>query len=121
MQTTIARRLLPAALLAITSVTSAQPAPGGKADPLNAIASVPRLAFRSTLSGYKPYADQPVGSWRQVNETVNSIGGWRVYAREASQPDTPATSAPADSSTPPAPTTPAPASAPAVHGGHKTN
>jgi hypothetical protein len=30
-----------------------------------------------------------VGSWREANDTVNRIGGWRAYAREAKQPQSP--------------------------------
>ena len=40
-------------------------------------------SFRSALEGYQPYAEQPVGSWRDANDTVGRIGGWRAYAREA--------------------------------------
>jgi hypothetical protein len=30
-----------------------------------------------------------VGSWREANDTVNRIGGWRAYAREAKPPESP--------------------------------
>ncbi len=40
------------------------------------------LEYTSTLSGYKPYADQAVQSWREANDEVGRIGGWRAYARE---------------------------------------
>ena len=38
------------------------------------------------MSGYRPLAEAPVGSWKEANERVNRIGGWRAYAREAAQP-----------------------------------
>jgi len=49
--------------------------------------AVPALAYRSLFTAYKGYADQPVTSWREANETVNRIGGWRAYAKEAAQAD----------------------------------
>jgi hypothetical protein len=105
---TTARRLLPAALLAIAASGGAQTIVSARSDPSSPAASVPAAAYRSALSGYQRYQDQPAGAWREANDTVNRIGGWRVYAREASQPDAP--SAPASAAKP--------ASAPG-HAGHK--
>lgn len=48
--------------------------------------SVP-LKFQSVMKDYRPYSDQPVGSWAEANRTVEQAGGWRAYAREASQPE----------------------------------
>lgn len=42
-----------------------------------------QLSYTSPLNGYLAYADQPVQSWREANDTVGRIGGWRTYAREA--------------------------------------
>ena len=65
---------------------------------------------------YLPLGDAQRLGWKQANETVNRIGGWRTYLREAQQPD-PAPTAPAGrAASAPAPI-PAPAPAPA-HGGH---
>jgi hypothetical protein len=80
-------------------------------DPLDAKAPVAPLIYRSAFSGFKPLAsDAPPLSWREANDAVERIGGWRAYAREASAPapaaSVPGASAPAAS--PPA----APASAP---------
>ena len=110
------RWLAPALLVAAGSASLAQTASGKRADPLDSSAAVPPLAFQSTLAGYQRHAEQPVGSWREANDTVNRIGGWRAYAREARQLDAPATN-----NAPPKPAAPAPASAPAGHGGHKMN
>jgi hypothetical protein len=107
--------LLPVILIAMTSAVGAQPASPKKADPLDPAASVPLAAYRSTLSNYQRHSEQPLGSWKEANETVNRIGGWRVYAREATQPD--ASAAPASA---PAAMPAKPASA-AGHPGHKTN
>ncbi len=69
---------------------------------------------RPAFEGYQPFADQPVGGWRQLNDTVGAIGGWRAYAREAAG-EAPA-AAPAPSTA--APRAPAPAPAPASGHGH---
>ena len=81
------RWLAPAFLVAVSSASLAQTAPGKRADPLDPSAAVPPLAFQSTLAGYQRHAEQPVGSWREANDTVNRIGGWRAYAKEARQAD----------------------------------
>jgi hypothetical protein len=41
--------------------------------------------YVSPLRDYRAFADQPVGSWREANETVRRIGGWQAYSREAYQ------------------------------------
>ena len=45
------------------------------------------LAFDSTLSRYKPMTDQKLGSWREANDTVTKVGGWRSYLKESQAPD----------------------------------
>lgn len=49
----------------------------------NEVASVP---FRSISEDYEPYSDQKLTPWREANDNVGRIGGWREYAREARQP-----------------------------------
>ena len=72
--------------LLLTPSVYAQSAPAPqRADPLNAKADVPAVIYRSALGAYRPAGDVRVGSWKDANETVARIGGWRVYAREASQ------------------------------------
>lgn len=72
------------------------------------------LAYRSALADYQAYKDQPVQPWRETNDTVGRIGGWRAYAREAAQ------ATPADAGKKPAnqasPAVPPPAADP--HAGH---
>lgn len=86
-----------------------------------ASSSVP-LMFDSVLSRYKPMTDQKLGSWREANDTVTRIGGWRTYLKEAQAPDaktpTPAASpvAPAAPAAPATPDTPAAANPHAGHG-----
>lgn len=50
------------------------------------------MDYRSAFDGYRAYSDQPVGSWRQANDLVGQIGGWKAYAREGQAGET----APAD-------------------------
>ncbi|GEM_PF-1039057 len=71
------------------------------------------LRFDSVLSRYKPMTDQKLGSWRDANDTVARIGGWRTYLKESQTPDTPATTAPS-ATVPPA--VPAAANPHAGHG-----
>jgi hypothetical protein len=53
----------------------------------NAGAVAPTLKYHSVFSQYQRFSEQPVAPWRQTNDTVESIGGWQAYAREAQQPD----------------------------------
>jgi hypothetical protein len=69
-------------------------------DPLDPQAAVPAAAHNSALGSYRRGAEVTLGSWKAANETVNRIGGWRTYAREAPPPD-PARGAP--TRPPPAP------------------
>lgn len=117
----------PAPLLTVLlTVLLAAPAqaqsPGAaRPDPLNPKAQVPALRYESAFAQFRRVGgDQPL-AWREANDAVARIGGWRTYAREAQQPDAAATPVPG-----PVPAT-APASAPAAvarpappaHGGHK--
>lgn len=73
--------------LALAAATMVQAEPKtASPDPLDPKAAVAPAQHRSALSAYRPQADVPVGSWKEANERVNRIGGWRAYAREAAQP-----------------------------------
>ena len=65
-----------------------RPAPVAPADPLHPQAQVPAAVYVSPLSTYRRLGEDKRVPWTQANETVNRIGGWRSYAREAQQPDT---------------------------------
>lgn len=41
------------------------------------------LQFRSAFDGYQSFTDEKVRPWKESNDTVGRIGGWRAYAREA--------------------------------------
>jgi hypothetical protein len=46
-------------------------------------------AFRSALEGYQRHSDEKMLDWKQTNDNVGQIGGWRAYARQASGSDAP--------------------------------
>lgn len=68
-------------------------------------------SYSSAFEGYRRFSDQPVGSWRQANDTVRQIGGWQAYAREAQAAEDTAPAPGADSKAPAS-------SAPRDHAGH---
>ena len=105
--------LLAAQASAQSTRSSARP------DPLDPKASVPALRYESAITSARRPKDEPPLSWREANDTVARIGGWRVYAREAQQADAPAATAPAAKppGTKPADTTHQ--HMPAGHGMHK--
>ena len=118
------RWLLPVAFVAALSAAQAQnsPSPAAASGPLDANAGVPPLVYRSTLSTYRRLGDDKPVPWREANDTVARIGGWRAYAREASQPAASEAAAPAATRSPlPASPASAPSMAPMPgdHGGHK--
>lgn len=112
------RALAALALLVAASIAQAQGTPArseaapARADPLDPQARVPAAPYPSPLAGYRRLGEDTPVSWKAANETVNRIGGWRTYAREAQAPQ----AAPAAGARV-APAA-APASAPA-HGGHR--
>lgn len=97
--------MLPGMLLLLAGTALAQTAADAAKPSLPS-----KLQYVSPLRAYKPYADQPVESWREANDRVGRIGGWRAYAKEA-QTGEPAKEAPQEPAK-----TPAPAADP--HAGH---
>jgi hypothetical protein len=73
--------------------------------------------YRSAFSGYRRYGDEPVVPWKQANDEVGRIGGWKAYAKEAAGGSQEAGAPPAPDKPSSAPRSPAGASAPA--GAHK--
>lgn len=47
-----------------------------------ASASRPPIVYRSAFDGYQPDKETEATNWKQANDTVHTIGGWRSYARE---------------------------------------
>ena len=90
-----------------------------RAEPIDPKAAVPAVVYRSSFATYQPFAEAVVGPWRDTNELVRQRGGWRAYAREASQPE-PAASAAMPGGAAPNAADPAAARPPASgHSGHK--
>lgn len=52
-------------------------------DPRDPNATVPTARYTSAFAKYRPNVEAEVGSWREKNDEVRRIGGWRVYGREA--------------------------------------
>lgn len=84
----LSRSLLPWLSLLAAGAAFATPAEKNQAHPLPT-----RLQYTSVLATYQGYTDQAVQSWREANDRVGRIGGWRAYAKEAatgqSAPNTP--------------------------------
>ena len=121
-----ARRALPPLLsLAALTAQAQSPAISSRPDPLDAQATVPALNYRSSFAQNRALSGEKVISWREANDSVARIGGWRVYAREAQQSDAAQAPASVPVARPVAPAAgaaakPASAAMPAGHGGHKT-
>ncbi len=67
-----APRQVPLPIAATGSTSAQKPAP---------------LSYRSVFDSYQPFTDGKLVPWKDTNRTVEHIGGWRAYAKEA--PDAP--------------------------------
>jgi hypothetical protein len=85
-------------------------------DPLDPRARVPPMRYASPLLSYRLAGDVPLLSWREANDEVARIGGWRVYARQAQQAEAMPVPAAAPASVPAS--APQPRPKPAEHSGH---
>lgn len=115
------RRPVPSALSCLLLMTllaaqaRAQSPAASRPDPLDPRAQVPSVRYESSFAQFRRIGDDKPVAWREANDAVARIGGWRAYAREAQQPDPAATDrpgAPALAPTQPPLTAPAPAPAP---------
>ena len=80
------------ALLCIASATlpiAAQQSTPNPENPLSPAASVPAVTYQSPFADYRPMVDQKIGNWKDANDNVNRVGGWRTYLKEAQEPDAP--------------------------------
>ena len=77
--------LLCAVVPAVAGAQSAATAPLSPPSASQTPASQPG-AYRSAFEAYKPYTDETTGDWKALNATTAKVGGWRVYAKEARQP-----------------------------------
>jgi hypothetical protein len=80
--------LVPVAFLSGMGNAQAQGVPRTTAnpDPLNALAVVPAVVHSSAFAGYRRHDEAAPIAWKDANDTVTRIGGWRAYAREAAKP-----------------------------------
>lgn len=62
--------------------------------PADAAAPVPKVVHRSALAGYRRHTEPETKAWRQANDEVARIGGWRAYLREAAETTPAAPAAP---------------------------
>ena len=49
----------------------------------SAAEAVPEPAASVPIKQYQGWRDEPLQDWRQVNERVGEVGGWRTYLRES--------------------------------------
>lgn len=65
-------------LLTLTASAQTPAAPGTQSQPAPG-------EYRSALQGYQPYSEAQLVPWKEANDTVGKIGGWRAYAKEAAE------------------------------------
>ncbi|MDO9092727.1 MAG: hypothetical protein Q7U99_08860 [Rubrivivax sp.] len=125
---TLTQRRWPCALpsllftLLLAAQAQAQSPTPARPDPTDPKAQVPAVRYESAFAQFRRSGDDKPVAWREANDAVARIGGWRVYTRQAQQPDPAAAEKPAVPAPVPA-QTPAPAPAakpmPPGHSGHK--
>lgn len=49
------------------------------------LAEPPGLDYRSALGDYQRFSEDKAQPWKDANDNVRRIGGWREYARESSR------------------------------------
>lgn len=63
------------------------PTPLQSATPASSVTTAPAnmTPYRSAFENYQPFAEQKVLPWKEANDAVRAIGGWRAYAKEANE------------------------------------
>ena len=106
--------------LLVATQAQAQSSSTPRPDPLDPKAQVPSERYESAFAKFRRIGDDKPVAWREANDAVARIGGWRVYAREAQQPEPAAAAKQAAPSAAPASTAqPAAMPMPAGPSGHK--
>jgi hypothetical protein len=88
--TPVTRRLCVAGVAGTTALMLLAGVGHAQVDPATALPVAPiitSMRFESVISRYKPMTDQKLGSWREANDTVTRIGGWRAYLKESQSPE----------------------------------
>lgn len=75
------------ALLALFAGGAAFAQGEGKNDPRAPDTKVPPATYRSVFEDYRPYREQELASWRQVNEEVARAGGHVGVMKNAHRQD----------------------------------
>jgi hypothetical protein len=98
-----------AALTAFSAHAQVAVAPAGAA-PSTMLSMAPAmqqpsesLPYRSVFEGYQPFTDAKPKPWREVNATVETLGGRRINSKEASEPMADDSMIPASIATPGSP------------------
>ncbi|MHB1213989.1 MAG: hypothetical protein ACYCY9_03280 [Thiobacillus sp.] len=73
-------RFFGAAALACAWLLGVPPAHAAEAGP-------PEAAVSTPFKHYQGWRDEPLQDWRQANDRVGEIGGWRTYLRELQPED----------------------------------
>lgn len=88
----LARNAVAIALAVAAAAAVAQSAPQRER------AAAPALTYQSAFEGYRPYVEEPLAPWREVNDTVERVGGHagvlRAEERTAATPPAAAPAAP---------------------------
>ena len=79
--------------MAITVAAAQIPAAAPRPDPADAKATVPPTVYASPFGAYRLLGDASVKPWKDTNDTVGKIGGWKMYSREGRPSEEPATPA----------------------------
>jgi hypothetical protein len=51
----------------------------------SAITQANTTPYRSAFESYQPFAEEKILPWKEANDTVRAIGGWRAYTKEANE------------------------------------
>ena len=94
--------------VALTAALGAPTAAFAAPDPTDPRAAIPNVQYRSPFHDYRPLGEDKSLAWKAANEEVQRIGGWRAYAKEASEAN-----AGSDKTEKAAPSVSAPSAAPA--------
>jgi hypothetical protein len=74
--------IVPVAAAVFAASAQTPEAPSDAQGPAQATPIV--LSYRSALEGFQGFADEKAVPWKQANDTVHQRGGWKAYAKEAS-------------------------------------
>lgn len=109
-----------AALAQAQTQTQTQTHPSAhRPDPNDPKVLIPVTPYQSSFQSYRKLREEPMLSWKESNDLVGQIGGWRVYAREAAESGAPAQAPSPTNSQPATPIPPGRGEAGAGHKGHK--